>query len=209
MVVFFRQMAEPHVAQETVCMLGDGLGAVVVVQMARATGYAHLQMLRIRTLQEHLAVVVSLDDQIIGACDVGSNLVGHLTDIGNQTERRLPHLNHIAHVVAAVVGHVEGRHPEVAHLQADARLDVAALLHSHLARYAVVAVDAFVHQPRGIDGQVKLVADAAHTLDVVGMVVGDQNVVHPRQAEPVVSEMLFQPTDAHAGINQEAVVFCI
>ena len=149
--------------------------------------------------------MVGLYHQVVGTADICGHLVGHASHVGHQTEVGVSGLNEIAHVVAAVVGHGEGGHGKLAQLLGNARLDIAAQRGVNLARHAVVAVDAAVHGLRGIDGHLQLVTHAAHALDVVGMVVGDEHVAHLRQTQSVVAHMLLQRADAHACVYDQRV----
>ena len=76
-----------------------------------------------------------------------------------------------------------------------------------LTLYAVVAVDALMYDGCGIDWQVVFMADAAYRLDVVCMVVGNQYVMHLRQTESEVTEILLQRTQTHSNVNQQTVIF--
>jgi hypothetical protein len=59
----------------------------------------------------------------------------------------------------------------------------------------------------GVDGQMEVVAQTAYTLDVVGMVVGDQHIVNLREGESVVAELFLQRPYSHAGIYEKTFVF--
>jgi hypothetical protein len=56
--------------------------------------------------------------------------------------------------------------------------------------HAVVAVDTLVNLSRGVDGEVILVADASHRLDVVGVVVGNEHMMNRTKAKTKVPELL-------------------
>jgi hypothetical protein len=62
---------------------------------------------------------------------------------------------------------------------------------------------------RSKDGQHEIMAHAAHTLDMVGMIMRNEDAMHLAEAQSVVTEILLQRTDAHTSINDETVSLCI
>lgn len=72
---------------ETLChVLGKGYTAILVAEMARHIHYPFLKMCGIRTVLEHLLVVVCLDDEIVGIGDMWLYLGGNLTRVGDDAE---------------------------------------------------------------------------------------------------------------------------
>ena len=125
MIVFLTQMAEPHML-ETLChVLGKGYTAILVAEMARYIHYPFLKMCGIRTVLEHLLVVVGLDDEIVGIGDMGLYLGGNLARVGDNAEGDAVVLYLESHIVGTVVGHSEGGDLKLAHLIGDALLNRA------------------------------------------------------------------------------------
>ena len=206
MVVLFREVAEPHVAQLLAHVLGYSLAAGCVVQMSAAALYTFFQVLGVGSVLQHLTVVVGLQHKEIGPPNKRGHLVGDVSHIGHDTEAHALSLNHIAHVVATVVGHTEGRHAKLAQVERNTGLHIAAQLGRHLARNAVVAVYAMVDGLGGIDGQTELMTHAAHALYVVGMVMGDEQMVYLAKALTVVLHVTLQQAHTNARIDEQSVV---
>ena len=74
---------------------------------------------------------------------------------------------------------------------------------------AVVMIDALVHQFGGIDRKVQLMTDAAHALDMIGMIVGNDQMMNRVHRQPEVPEILLQSTYADTSVDHQTVVFCI
>lgn len=177
-VVLFREMAEPYIAQVLAHVLRYGFATEIVVQMARTTGDTALQMLWVRPMEEHLTIVVGLDDQIVGPRDISRHLVCDATTIRHDTETHTFGLNHVAYIVAAVVRDTEWRHKEITDGDGLRRFQITTIGSFHLSRDAIVAIDPLVDGFSGIDRQMLIMAKAADTLDVVSMIVSDQHMVH-------------------------------
>ena len=204
-VVLLGEVAEPYMTQMLTHVVGDSLATKRVVQMTAAGDDAGLQVLRIRTVHEHLHIVVCFDDEIVCPADAKGYLVGDMSHIGDDAEHYIAGNDFISYVVTTVVRHREGCHRKGPYLQCHARLDIAAQIGSHLLGYTVVAIDALVNDAGGIDGQVLVVAETAYGLDMVSMIVGDEYVVNAGEAQAVVPEVLLQSTDTDTGIDEQSV----
>lgn len=208
-VVLLAEVAQPDVADAGLDVLGDGDAAVTVAQVAGAALYAVLQVLRVRALQEHLDIVVGLDDEIVGTRDVGSHLGRDRARVGDDAEGDAAGLDLVADVLGGIVGHEEGRDAEGAQLQRLSGCDEALHVGRQLACDAIVAADAFVYVLGGIDRQVELVADASHRLDVVGVVVSDEHMMNGTQAEAKVSELLLEHAYSYSNIYQKPLCLSV
>ena len=58
----------------------------------------------------------------------------------------------------------------------------------------------------GIYRQMKVVADTSHTLDMVGMIVCNEQMVHLRQVQTIVPEMPLQGAHTYTGIDHQSIV---
>jgi hypothetical protein len=112
MIVLLAEMAEPHMLERRRGVLGDGQTTIVIAQMTCRSIDAVLQMLRIRSLQKHLHVVVSLDYKIVGTGDVVFHLVSNASGIGDDTEYDTLRLNLIAHILGSIMGNAKRSYPE-------------------------------------------------------------------------------------------------
>ena len=207
-VVLLAQVAQPDVLQLLAHVLGDGRAAVAVVQVSRAGEDAVLKELRIGSLLHHLDVVVGLDDEVAGSADELFHLVRHVPCIGDDADVGACGFDEVAYVVAAVVRHAEGRHAELANLQRLPLLQQPRHVGRQLLGDAVVAVDAPVHLAGGIDGHVVVCTERADALNVVGMVVGDEDVVHLLQADTVLATVLLEAPESYTYIDKQRISGC-
>ena len=202
MIVFLAEMAEPYVAETRRSIIGKRLSARHIAQVAVGTQDAILEILRIRTLLEHLLTMVRLYHQIVGATDEIVHLLGDVAHIGDEAERHPLTLHEIAHVVGAVVGNPERSNLELAHIQRHTLLDDVHVIGRNLLSDAVVALDTYMNFTGCIYWQMIVGAEASHRLHMVGMVVRDEDVVHILKSQSIVMEMLFQRSDTHSNIYQ-------
>jgi hypothetical protein len=75
--------------------------------------------------------------------------------------------------------------------------------------HTVVAVYAVMDFPCGIDRQVQLVAHAAHTLDVVGMVVSDKQRVNTAQRQAIILSIFLPRTYTDTGIYPQGFAISV
>ena len=78
---------------------------------------------------------------------------------------------------------------EFTRLKAHAWLYITSQFRRYLTRHEVVLVYSLVNQSSGKYGQMIVMTHAAHALDMVRMVVGQQNPVHQLHVQPIVTEM--------------------
>ena len=202
MIVFLAEMAEPYVTEIGRSIIGKRLSARHIAQMTVGPQDAILEILRIRTLLEHLLAVVRFYHQIVGAPDEIVHLLGDVAHIGDEAERHPLTLHEIAHVVGAVVGNPKRSNLELAHIQRHTLLDDVHVIGRNLLSDAVVALDTYMNFTGCIYWQMIIGAEASHRLHMVGMVVRDEDVVHILKSQSIVMEMLFQRSDTHSNVYQ-------
>ena len=202
MIVFLAEMAEPYVTEIGRSIIGKRLSARHIAQMTVGPQDAILEILRIRTLLEHLLAVVRFYHQIVGAPDEIVHLLGDVAHIGDEAERHPLTLHEIAHVVGAVVGNPKRSNLELAHIQRHTLLDDVHVIGRNLLSDAVVALDTYMNFTGCIYWQMIIGAEASHRLHMVGMVVRDEDVVHILKSQSIVMKMLFQRSDSHSNIYQ-------
>ena len=177
LVVLLTEVAQPYVFEAAGKVLSQGKGTLHVAQMAVSVPDAVFEIAWIGTSLEHLRVVVGLYYQVVGTADELLHLVGYGAYIREQTEYNTVSLNQITHIVGAVVRHVKGSDAEVANVEALSLHNLHPVGVGELAAHAVVAVHAGMNRLGSIDRQIEFLAQTAHRLNVVGMVVSDENAV--------------------------------
>lgn len=58
---------------------------------------------------------------------------------------------------------------------------------------------------RGVDRNMEILADTAHRLDMVGMVMGDDDILYLRQRKTIIREVFLQRSYADTDINHQIV----
>ena len=106
-VIVFAEVAEPHLL-EVMPVAVDEFCGVGVAQMAAVAADALFEEGRIETGCQHALVVVGFYDELIGGGHVVFHFSGDVAGVGDEAERVGAVAQEIAHVVVAVVGHVEG-----------------------------------------------------------------------------------------------------
>ena len=161
------------------------------------------------TVEQHLCVVVGFNDQIVGLADERFHLFRDVTSVCDEAKHNTLCLNAVAHIVSAVVRNGKGGDAEVAQLERLVFLDEFCVDGSNLLSDAVVLKNTLMDFTRSIDGQVAVAANLTYRLDVVGMIVGDENVLHLLELQTVVLEVLFQRPYSHASIDEQPVAISI
>ena len=61
----------------------------------------------------------------------------------------------------------------------------------NLGPYTVISLNAMMDCGRGVDRDMEILADTAHRLDMVGMVMGDDDILYLRQRKTIIRECFF------------------
>ena len=209
MVVFLAQVTQPHMTQPLRSIFHQSHAAGIVGQMAVVALYAHLEVGWIIAMQQHLSVVVGLYHEVVGAVDAPAYVLGDTAAIGNNGENNALMLYFVAHAVYAVVRNGKGCHLEIAYLQGHFFLDLLLEGNGNLLAHAPVAVDSLVNVSRRPHRHLIFATQRAHRLDVVGMVVGDQDVSHLRKRKAVVCKVFLHCTYSDAAVDHQTVAVSI
>ena len=172
-IVFLAEVTKPHITQSFVEVLGKCLGCLVVTEMSGTAGNAVLQYLRVLAVAQHLLIVIGFDDEVVGLEYVFLHLFGRRTHIGHDAECAVAHLDAVPHVLGRVMRYRERGDGEWANREWLVRHDVMAVDVFNFLDGMHVATDAFVDRFGGVDRQVEFLTDIARSLDMVGMVMGD------------------------------------
>ena len=75
----------------------------------------------------------------------------------------------------------------------------------NLGPYTVISLNAMMDRGRGVDRDMEVLADTAHRLDMVGMVMGDDDILYLRQRKTIIREVFLQRSYADTDINHQIV----
>ena len=212
-------MAEPDATRDGREVAAEGFGGEAVVHVPASIGDALLEKLWVRSVFEHRAVEVGLDDEVACPLHEGNHLVGEASGIGDEAEGGtwvgrcgredvaallgMDELDEVAVVVARIVWHSEGGDAEVAHLKGDAHFGGALLFEGYFFGHEAVAHHPLVHQRSGIDGEAELEGEGTDRLDVVGVIVGDEDGSDAWDGESIVAQVLAEGTHADAQVDED------
>ena len=123
---------------------------------------------------QHLFVMISLNDQIVGVINSLCHFVGNMPDICHQAEIGILVLNFKAYIVATVMRHMKCRHREIVQNDVLTFLYYTDVCRIYLFPYTIVASYTLMNFFRGIYRHTKTVAETAYRLNMVCMVMSYQ-----------------------------------
>jgi hypothetical protein len=101
--------------------------------------------------------------------------------------------------------HGKGPYMELSHGERLTDFDISSHIVGHLPRDTVVVVNASVYGLRGIDRNLIFITESPHRLDMIGMIVGNQQVLYGLQLNAIVLAVLLQGAYANAYIYHQSV----
>ena len=205
MVVLFTQMAEPHVLQPFRHIFCQCPATRIIRQVTTLTLNTLFQIGRIRSVSQHLHIVIGLNHQIVGVRDGLLDVVGDAAHIGDDHKVHTFHMDLIAHILRSVVRHHKRAHQKLAYLHFLTHRQHHLHIIGHLPRNAIVMVDTRMNLRCGIDGQRVVMTKRPHRLDMVRMIVRNQHMLHITKANAIVPTVFFKGAQANANIYHQSV----
>ena len=95
-------------------MFGYQACTLPVAKMASATPDSSFQISGIGSHHQHIFVVISFQNQIVGLRDLLLHDTGNMSCVSNQTEDDIACLNPLSDAVATVVGHIKRCYDHIA-----------------------------------------------------------------------------------------------
>ena len=207
MVVFLAQMAQPNVLQPFRGVIDQRLRTIRIRKMSVWTHNPHFQMRRISSSLQHFRVVVRLDDEVVRLPDHLPHFFGNVADIGHQTKDNSLALNPKTDVLNAVVRHGKRHNVERAKRERNARLEAAHVSRRNLVAHTIIIIDSRVDTLRRKNVQVRFHTVFPDRFHVVGVVVGDEHVLHQRRRNAIFAKILFQRPRANSVVDNQTLVF--
>ena len=115
----------------------------------------------------------------------------------------------VTHIVLTIVRHMERGNREMAHLNRLTISHYTLTANWDFGPDAIVVIQTMVNTFGGIDGNIKFLADTASRLDVVGVVMGYNNILYIAKPETVVVKMLLECAQTYADINHQTIILII
>ena len=145
-------MAKPYIPQIGVPVALQYFAARVVALVSAGRENALFEVRRIRSVEEHVLVVVCLDDQVVCRADIRLHLFVHAAAVGHDHKALAEVINTVSHALGGVVLDVERIDLHAEQLPLFAFLEIAPA-GTQLLAHAVVAVYTLMDQSGGINRQ--------------------------------------------------------
>ena len=187
MIVFIAKMAEPNMAKSGRRIIDEGLSTLVVAQMSFGSADALLQMAGISTLRKLLGLIVGFQDKVLRLRNTLLDLIGDVT------------------TVCTIMGDGEGADSKLTYLLSFSFLQIEEIFLVDLSAHTPVAMYSTVYVRRGKDGNVAITTQRPYRLDMVGVVMGKDDMLDMVEFEAILVEMLFKRTNTHATVYHQTV----
>ena len=178
-----------------------GGGGVVVGKMAVAAGDALFEAPGAAGFLQHFQVVIGFEEQDIGGANALEDGFGGVAEVRQNTDFSGGGVQEEADGVGGVVRDVKGVHVDVADIETGAGFEDAAFKFR-----AALVFDGVFGGAVAVNGDFKFVGKAGETVDVVGVLVGDQNSVEFFRNAADGGEAFGDLAVAEAGVNEQAGV---
>ena len=177
-----------------------------VVTLVTSVGEdAFLEVGGIRTIEEHLLVVVGLDDEVVGCADGFFDLVVRRAAVGDEDETLTHEIDGVAQAIGRVVRDAEGIDLHAKEFEGYAFVEETTG-RLEFERDAVVAVDAGMDSGGRVNGEMDMFPEPSDRADMVGVVMRDENPHDVGEVEFHRTQAVVNLTRRDAGIDEDALL---
>lgn len=205
MIVFIAKMAEPNMAKSGRRIFDQSLSTLVVAQMPFGSADALLQMARISTLGQFFGLIVGFQDKVLRLRNTLLDLIGDVTTVSNQAKAHTFAYDTITRAVSTIMRDGEGGDGKLTYLLSFSFLQIEEIFLVDLSAHTPVAMYTTVYVRRGKDGNVAITTQRPYRLDMVGVVMGKDDMLDMVEFDAILVEMLFKRTNTHATIYHQTV----
>lgn len=205
MIVFIAKMAEPNMAKSGRRIFDQSLSTLVVAQMPFGSADALLQMARISTLRQFFGLIVGFQDKVLRLRNTLLDLIGDVTTVSDQAKAHTFAYDTITRTVSTIMGDGEGGDGKLTYLLSFSFLQIEEIFLVDLSAHTPVAMYATVYVRRSKDGNVAITTQRSYRLDMVGVIMGKDDMLDMVEFDAILVEMLFQRTNAHATVYHQTV----
>ena len=202
-VVLQGQVAEPDVSQPGMPVTLQERTTGVVALMTARTKDSLLKVSRVRTVEQHMLVMVRLDHKVVRRTDIRLHLVVHRTAVGHQHKTLIHIIDAVPQTIGGVMLNVEGvdLHAEQIPFLAFLEIPPAG---SQFLPDTIVAVDSVVYLRGRVYRQMNAFAQRTHSTYMIRVVVGHQYAHDIREIQAHLAQTFLYLTSRDASINQHA-----
>lgn len=205
MIVFIAKMTEPNMTKSGRRIFDEGLCTLVIAQMPFRSADALLQMARISTLRKFLGLIVGFQDKVLRLRNTLLDLIGDVTTVCDQAKANTFAYDTITRTVCTIMGDGEGGDGKLTYLLSFSFLQIEEIFLVDLSAHTPVAMYSTVYVRRGKDGNVAITIQRPYRLDMVGVVMGKDDMLDMVEFEAILVEMLFKRTNTHATVYHQTV----
>lgn len=205
MIVFIAKMAEPNMAKSGRRIFDQSLSTLVVAQMPFGSADALLQMARISTLRQFFGLIVGFQDKVLRLRNTLLDLIGDVTTVSNQAKAHTFAYDTITRAVSTIMRDGEGGDGKLTYLLSFSFLQIEEIFLVDLSAHTPVAMYTTVYVRRGKDGNVAITTQSPYRLDMVGVVMGKDDMHDMVEFDAILVEMLFKRTNTHATVYHQTV----
>lgn len=195
-------MAQPYITQIGMPVALDEFSADIVGLVSARTEDSLFEIGRIRTIKEHMLVMIRLNDKVVGRSDIGFHLFVHRSAIGHEYETLTKEVNAVSETIGRVVLYTKRIDLHSEELPLYSFLEIAPAGAQFLT-HTVVAVDTLVDEGRRVYRQVNAFAECAYRADMISVIVRDEHTHNILKIEPHVAQTLLYLTRRDARINED------
>ena len=200
-VVLQGQVAEPDVSQPWMPVTLQERATGVVALMTARTKDSFLEVSGVRTVEQHMLVMVRLDHKVVCRTDIRLHLVVHRTAVGHQHKSLIHIIDAVAQTIGGVMLNVESVDLHVEQIPFLAFLEIPAA-RSELLADSVVAVYTLVDLGGGVNRNLHPLTQGTYRTDMIRMIVRDQNTHDIGEIEIHLAQVLLNLPGRDACVYQ-------
>ena len=200
-VVLQGQVAEPDVSQAGMPVTLQERTTGVVALMTARTKDSLLEVSRVRTVEQHMLVMVCLDHKVVRRTDICLHLVVHRTAVGHQHKSLIHIIDAVPQTIGGVMLNMESVDLHAEQIPFLAFLEIPAA-RSELLANSVVAVYTLVDLGGGVDRYLHPLTQGTYRTDMIRMIVRDQNTHDIGEIEIHLAQVLLNLPSRDASVYQ-------
>lgn len=201
-------MAEEDMAYSVMEVLGEHSATGLIALMTAWREDALLQIGRVGTSEQHIYIMISLDDDMVSRTYVCCHIFARRAGVGSYHESLSHEVYHVSYAFRRVMRYIECIDCHAGHSRYLKwhRLFEIMPTGAELGLHAIVAVDTRMYGSCGVDRQVDAFAQCTYGADMVCVVVRDEYRHDVGKIQPHLSQVLLYGTSRDAGIDENAAL---
>ena len=200
-VVLQGQVAEPDVSQAGMPVTLQERTTGVVALMTARTKDSLLEVSRVRTVEQHMLVMVCLDHKVVCRTDIRLHLIVHRTAVGHQHKTLIHIIDAVPQTIGGVMLNVESVDLHAEQIPFLPSLKIPAARSEFLAD-SIVAVYTLVDLGGGVNRNLHPLTQGTYRTDMIRMIVRDQDTHDIGEIEIHLAQVLLNLPSRDACVYQ-------